>query len=160
MMALVNLVMIGPAGAWADRFGRKRVIVPSTLLAAVALGLFAVTGSIGMFVGVSVLLAFGTGIAGPAPAAYAADVVPAEARGLGMGLYRTYSDIGVVVGPPLLGWIADASGDYGWPLLFNAVLVGFAAIAFGLFARETVVVRGTTEPSGAGPVAAGGRPPV
>ncbi len=138
MMALINLAAIIPAGAWADRFGRKRVIVPSALLAAGALVLFAVTDNIGLFLVAAVLLAFGTGISGPAPAAYAADVIPDESRGLGMGLFRTYSDIGFVVGPLLLGWIADASGDFAWSLAFNAALMATAALAFGFFARETV----------------------
>jgi len=151
MMAVVNLVMIGPAGAWSDRFGRKRVIVPSTLLAAAALGLFAVTGSLALFLTSAVLLALGTGLAGPAPAAYAADVIPAEARGLGMGLYRTYSDVGFVVGPPLLGSIADATDSFGWALAFNACLVAGCAVAFGLFARETVTVRRDLEPEAAHP---------
>ena len=138
MIALLNLAMIGPSGAWADRFGRKRVIVPSAIVSAGALGLFAVTSSLGFFLLAAVLLGIGTGLAGPAPAAYAADVVPAEARGVGMGLYRTYSDVGFVAGPLLLGWIADASGRFSWALGFNALLVAACALAFALFARETV----------------------
>jgi len=138
MMALINLVTIAPSGAWADRFGRKRVIVPSAFLAAGALVLFAVTSDLTMFLIAAVLLALGTGLSGPAPAAYAADVIPENARGLGMGLFRTYSDIGFVVGPPLLGWIADATGDFGWALALNAVLIATCALAFGLFARETL----------------------
>ena len=98
MMALINLMTIIPAGAWADRFGRKRTIVPSAMLAAGALCLFAFTDSIAVFLGAAALLALGTGISGPAPAAYAADVIPEESRGLGMGLFRTYSDIGFVTG--------------------------------------------------------------
>lgn len=138
MMALINLVTIAPSGAWADRFGRKRVIVPSAFVAAGALGLFAVTGGLGMFLIAAVLLSLGTGLSGPAPAAYAADVIPEEARGLGMGLFRTYSDLGFVIGPPLLGWIADVTGDFGWALAFNALLMAACAAAFGLFAKETV----------------------
>ncbi|MCH7488498.1 MAG: MFS transporter [Chloroflexi bacterium] len=141
MMALINLATIIPSGAWADRFGRKRVIVPSALLAAGALGLFAVTDSLAVFLIAAVLLALGTGISGPAPAAYAADVIPAQARGMGMGLFRTYSDIGFVVGPLLLGWIVDATGGFGWALAFNAALMAAGALAFGLFAKETVAPR-------------------
>jgi MFS family permease len=137
MMAFINLVTIAPAGAWADRYGRKRVIVPSGIVTAGALALFAVTGNVTLFFVAAVLQALGTGILGPAPAAYAADVVPEEARGLGMGLYRTYADVGFVVGPPLLGWIADATDSFAWPLWFNAALVAGSALAFGLFARET-----------------------
>ena len=148
-MALLNLVMIGPSGAWADRFGRKRVIVPSAFLTAGALGLFAVTGELWLFLVAAVLQGIGTGLGGPAPAAYAADVIPAEARGVGMGLYRTYADMGFVVGPLLLGWIADTTGSFGWALGFNAVLLAACALLFGLFARETVGRRAEPPPAAA-----------
>jgi MFS family permease len=145
MMALINLATIGPSGAWADRFGRKLVIVPSAFLAAGALALFAITSDLTLFLIAAVLLALGTGLSGPAPAAYAADVIPEHARGLGMGLFRTYSDVGFVVGPPLLGWIADATGDFGWALAFNAALIAACALAFGVFARETLPGRAGAE---------------
>ncbi|MCH8901796.1 MAG: MFS transporter [Chloroflexi bacterium] len=138
MMALLNLIAIGPSGAWADRFGRKRVIVPSLCIMVVALGLFAMTGGLWLFLVAAVLQGIGTGLGGPAPAAYAADVIPSGARGVGMGLFRTYSDIGFVAGPLLLGWIADATGSFGWALWLNAALLAACALLFGLFARETV----------------------
>ncbi|MCH7811325.1 MAG: MFS transporter [Chloroflexi bacterium] len=138
MMAVLNLAMIGPSGAWADRFGRKRVIVPSAIVSASALILFALTSSLLFFLAAAVMLGIGTGLAGPAPAAYAADVIPEGARGVGMGLYRTYSDIGFVLGPLLLGWIVDATDGFGWALAFNAALVAGSALLFALFARETV----------------------
>ena len=138
MMALLNLIAIGPSGAWADRFGRKRVIVPSLCIMVVALGLFAVSGGLWLFLAAAVLQGIGTGLGGPAPAAYAADVIPSGARGVGMGLFRTYSDIGFVAGPLLLGWIADTTGSFGWALSLNAALIAACALLFGLFARETV----------------------
>ncbi len=156
MMALLNLMAIGPSGAWADRFGRKRVIVPSLCIMVVALGLFAMTGGLWLFLVAAVLQGIGTGLGGPAPAAYAADVIPSEARGVGMGLFRTYSDIGFVAGPLLLGWIVDATGSFGWALWLNAALLAACALLFGLFARETVPRRPepasppTTEAAGLG----------
>ena len=149
MMALLNLATIWPAGAWADRFGRKRVIVPSALLTAIGLGLFALTGNLALFLTAAVVQAIGTGLSGPAPAAYAADVIPAEARGLGMGLYRTYSDIGFVAGPLLLGWLADATGSFNWSLGATAILVAASALIFGLFARETAGRQEEPPPEGA-----------
>ena len=55
-----------------------------------------------------------------------------------MGLFRTYSDIGFVAGPLLLGWIADATGSFSWALWLNAALLAACALLFSLFARETV----------------------
>ncbi len=141
MMAVLNLLAIGPAGAWADRFGRKRVIVPSAFLTVGTLLLFAISGEIWIFLIAAVLQGIATGLGGPAPAAYVADVVPENARGVGMGLYRTYADVGFVIGPPLLGWIADSTGSFRWPLLFNAALIAVCVVPFSLFARETLAQR-------------------
>lgn len=53
-----------------------------------------------------------------------------------MGMYRSSGDIGFMVGPPLLGLVADAT-SYGWALAVNAALMAVAALFF-LTARETV----------------------
>lgn len=46
------------------------------------------------FVGASAVYAIGTAIIGASPAAYAADVMPAGAAGLGLGIYRCFGDLG------------------------------------------------------------------
>lgn len=53
-----------------------------------------------------------------------------------MGMYRSAGDIGFMIGPPLLGLVADAT-SYGWALAVNAVLIGVTSVLF-LGARETV----------------------
>lgn len=147
VMALINMAGVAPAAWLADTVGRKWAIVPSGLVTAGALVVMALASSLPVFLGAAVLLAIGTSIAGPAPAAYAADIAPPALRGLAMGLYRSAGDIGFVVGPPLLGAIADAT-SIGWGLAVNGVLVAGAAIGFGVLARETMVPR--TQPADAG----------
>lgn len=134
-MALVNLAGIAPAALVADRFGRKWAIVPSGLVIALAFGLMSRGGSHASFLLAALLLALGTSIIGPAPAAYAADIAPPALRGLAMGLYRTAGDVGFLVGPVLLGAVADASSIH-WALGANGVIVLASAALFGLAARE------------------------
>lgn len=148
VMSVVNLVLIPPAAMIADRFGRKAAIVPSGLTVAVGLAIMAVSPNLATFVGGAMVLALGTSIAGPAPAAYAADIAPPHLRGLAMGLYRSSGDIGFLIGPIILGLVADAS-DYGWALWLNVVLIAAASLFF-LTARETV------QRAGARPVPVGG----
>jgi MFS family permease len=136
-MSLVNMALITPAALGADRFGRKLVIVPSMLGTAVGLMLYAGADTYTMFIIASLALSSAMAIAGPAPAAYAADIAPPQARGLAMGLYRSTGDVGFVVGPPLLGAIADAT-SFTWGLTLNAVIVLVAGLFFLVFARETV----------------------
>ncbi|MEZ4504161.1 MAG: MFS transporter [Dehalococcoidia bacterium] len=142
-MSVVNMLLITPAAIGADRFGRKKVIVPSMLGTAGGLMLYAGADTYTMFVVASLALSSAMAIAGPAPAAYAADIAPVEARGLAMGLYRTTGDFGFVVGPPLLGALADAT-SFSVGLGVNAALAIFAGLFFLLFARETVVRKGVT----------------
>jgi DHA1 family multidrug resistance protein-like MFS transporter len=137
MMTFLNLVILAPSGVMSDRFGRKAVIVPATLMTGLALMLFAVSNSVWMFVMAGVVLGIGAGVAGPAPAAYAADIAPPGLRGVSMGLYRTFGDMGFFVGPILAGWLADVS-SFGWALGLNAALLILCALLFGLLARETV----------------------
>lgn len=148
MMSLVNLLLIVPAAVIADRFGRKAAIVPSGLLVAVALLMLAYANGTVLFLAGAVVLAAGTGVAGPAPAAYAADIAPPELRGLAMGLYRSSGDIGFLIGPPLLGALADAT-SFGWGFGANALLIGAASLFFLVGARETLVRPGASAASAA-----------
>ncbi|MDA0815345.1 MAG: MFS transporter [Chloroflexi bacterium] len=135
VMAVVNTVLIVPAAIIADRWGRKAAIVPSGLLAAVSLIMIGASTTTALFVAGAVVLAVATALAGPAPAAYAADISPPHLRGLGMGMYRSSGDIGFVIGPPLLGAIADWT-SYGWAMAVNAALLAVTALFF-MTARET-----------------------
>lgn len=136
LMFGVNFVALYAAGALSDRFGPKAVIVPSGIVTALSVWLFLYTGSVELFLANAVLFGIGTGMSGPAPAAYATDISPRDAIGPAMGLYRTISDLGLVTGPIILGWLADTSG-YGAAFCTNAALVLITSIAFGLFARRT-----------------------
>ncbi|MEE8558432.1 MAG: MFS transporter [Myxococcota bacterium] len=137
VMAMINLVGIAPAAVVADRFGRKWAIVPSGLIIGVALVLMAGVKTPSVFLMSALLLAVGSSIIGPAPAAYAVDLAPRALRGLAMGLYRSAGDLGFTLGPVLLGLLADNT-SIGWALAANAAIVVGASIFFGLGARETL----------------------
>jgi MFS family permease len=134
-MALINLIGLAPAAAITDRVGHKAAILPSGVVTALALALIAWTGDAAVFLGSALLLAVGTSIMGPAPAAYAANVAPDEVRGLAMGLYRSAGDFGFVLGPVVLGAIADAT-TLGGALAVNSVVVLAVTLLFGAAARE------------------------
>lgn len=51
-------------------------------------------GRTDLFVLAAAIYAMGTAIIGASPAAYAADVMPADAAGLGLGIYRCAGDLG------------------------------------------------------------------
>ena len=136
VIALLNLLTINVAGIICDRFGRKVAIVPSCLLCGVAIASFTFGQTYLHFLLSCALLGISTGIGGPAPAAYVADLDLPGGRGLSLGIFRTMGDVGLSVGPVLLGWISDQF-SYGSALRTNAVMFLAVGLAFALFARET-----------------------
>jgi len=145
MISIVGLVLVYPSGTLVDRFGRKAVIVPSAIFSALAMLSFAFAESFEMYLVSSFLWAASSGIAGAAPAAYAADLAPKGRIGPAMGLYRTIADLGYVIGPLLLGSIADFISPKA-ALYFTAALLIGSGMLFFFSAPETLAERAKPEP--------------
>ena len=145
MISIVGLVLVYPSGALVDRFGRKAVIVPSTVFSALAMLSFAFAASFEMYLVSSFLWAASSGIAGAAPAAYAADLAPKDRVGPAMGLYRTIADLGYVIGPLLLGALSDFVSPQA-ALFFTAALLIGSGMLFFFNAPETLSRRRNPQP--------------
>lgn len=137
MISVVGLLLVYPSGILVDRFGRKAVIVPSAILSAAAMMLFAFAGSLTTFLVASFFWSISTGVAGAAPAAYAADLAPRNMIAPAMSIYRTVADLGYVVGPLLLGVISDVRSPE-LALAFTAALLLMSGIVFALRAPESL----------------------
>lgn len=137
MISVVGLLLVYPSGILVDRFGRKAVIVPSAILSAAAMMLFAFAGSLTTFMIASFFWSISTGVAGAAPAAYAADLAPRDMIAPAMSIYRTVADLGYVVGPLLLGAISDVQSPE-LALAFTAALLLMSGIVFALRAPESL----------------------
>lgn len=135
-VSIVSLILAYPSGYLVDMFGRKTVIVPSTIISAGGLAMFAIDGGFGWFLFACFIWAVGGGLAGAAPAAYAADVAPKGMQGAAMGTYRMMADSGYVFGPALLGFTADGFGA-GNSLVATGTFVAMCGFAFAVFAPET-----------------------
>jgi MFS transporter, DHA1 family, multidrug resistance protein len=149
MVTLTNLIMVTIAGRLSDRIGRKRVIVPGLATVGCALPAYAVTSDPLWFAAVVLVTGVALGFSGPTPAAYMADVAPADGRGPAVGIYRTAGDLAAVVGPIGLGWIVDHVG-YRSAVLVLASVTLLAVGVFAGVARETVS-RPAVRPGGAPP---------
>jgi MFS transporter, DHA1 family, multidrug resistance protein len=112
-LALGSLAGFGltyPAGVLVDRYGRKTVIVPATLLSSASLLLFLLAPSYAWFLAAALVWSIAQGVGGAAPTAYAVDVAPPRMNAAAMSLYRTLGDSGYVVGPIVLGLVTDGFG--------------------------------------------------
>jgi MFS family permease len=136
LASLVGLVLIYPSGMLVDRVGRKPLIVPATLMSAAAMLVFLLAPSYGWFLAACVVWSLATGVSGPAPAAYAADVAPPGMNAAAMSTFRMFSDAGYVLGPLALGLITDLFGADA-ALATAAALLALVAVLFGRFAPET-----------------------
>ena len=137
MISIMGLVLVYPSGALVDRFGRKSVIVPATLLTGVAILGYGVATTFAGFMVCSLIWSAASGVSGAAPAAYAADVAPPEMMAPTMGLYRALADAGYVVGPLVLGIVADARSP-NTALWVTCVLLVASALLFAFRAPETL----------------------
>lgn len=136
LVNVLNIATLYHAGTLSDRFGRKPVIWPSTVIAGLSMLAFAASDSFLAFIGSALLWGLSSGISGPSPGAYIADLAPPERRGRVIGAFRTCSDAGYIVGPLLLGWLAGVAG-FNAPLILTAALFVLAGGLFALFAPET-----------------------
>jgi MFS family permease len=135
-ITVCNIVVVRFAGGLSDRIGRKRVIVPAMAVVALGCAGLAVTDSSPAFVIATLVTGVAAGFSGPTPAAYLVDVTPRTARGTVTGVYRTFGDLGGIIGPLLLGFLVDVSGEASAALALAGVMV-IMTTAFSLLSRET-----------------------
>jgi MFS family permease len=132
-VAGVNGMVLLPAGRFADRVGRKPVLVSGCTLTGVAFVILAAWQELPGYLLSMAVLGLGSGLLDVAPAAVVGDVV----EGRGGPVFAAYSmsaDVGNVVGPVSAGLVAESS--YGAAFGLTAVILG-AATAAALAAPET-----------------------
>lgn len=132
---LLNIATLYPSGQLADRVGRKLAIAPATLVCGLAMLLWGRATDYPSFILAAAVWGLGSGISGPSPAAYVADLAPADLRGRIFGYFRSVSDFGYIIGPLLIGAMIDRFG-YATPLMATAVMFLISGAAFWLFAPE------------------------
>jgi DHA1 family multidrug resistance protein-like MFS transporter len=136
LASIVGLALAYPAGVLADRYGRKLVIVPATIISGASLVLFLLAPSYGWFLTACALWSVAMGISGAAPSAYAADTAPASMNAAVLSTYRMLADLGYVIGPVALGLVADLGGA-DVALGLAAALLTTVALLFARLAPET-----------------------
>ena len=106
--AITTTFTIVPMGKISDRIGRKIPLAICLILTAIVTLLIPFSKDLlAMMIALAVYGAV-IGLSGPG-AAYVTDVSPQDKLEISMGLYRMISDFGFVVGPLLLGFLADAT---------------------------------------------------
>ena len=134
--SLMHGILIYPAGALSDKYGRKIIIVPAGLLTGSTVAALPFSDTLPAFIAVFVLLHIAQGWGGQAPIAYVADLAPPGMRGMAIGLYRTFGDAAGMIGP-VVSTSLVAGVSYHAAFGFNAVLWTVTIVVFAYLAVET-----------------------
>ena len=126
LTVLGRLIALWLGGTVSDRWDRVRVLIAGLLVYAVILGALSWLAhpvAIGI---VSLMMGAAAGFVAAIPTALAGDRVEPALQGVTIGWIRTMSDSGQIVGPLIMGALADAVG-LSAPFLFGATLLGGTA---------------------------------
>lgn len=125
------------AGRFADTRGRRPLVLVGLVVSGVSLGLLGATGSLVVLLVLSVVSGIGSGLVNPSQQAVVADVVGSRrSGGQVLGVFSMVQDAGAIVGPVLVGVVADRFG-FGWAFALTAA-VTLAALPVWLAAPETL----------------------
>ncbi len=125
------------AGRVADSVGRRPLVLVGLVVTAAGLGLVGLSGDLVVLLALSAFSGVGAGLVNPGQQATVADVIGSE-RGGGtvLSTFQMAQDAGAILGPVLVGVVADQAG-FGWAFGLTA-LVSLLAVGPWLRAPETL----------------------
>ena len=123
-------------GALSDRVGRKRLIAAGMLVQAWAIASIVIWTGFIPWLGAAIVLGLGTAMVYPTLIAVVADVAPPRQRGVVVGVYRFWRDLGFAAGAILVGFLADGLGAPAAIAIVAALTAGSGLIV-AVRMRET-----------------------
>jgi MFS family permease len=135
--SVVNLALQPFVGTLADRLGRKVMLAPTMFLFSAGLAISALVPYLWAFAIGLALYGIAQAVEGPTANSYVADTAPPQQRAMALSVFRTVADVGLMVGSPGLGLIADTQG-LNAGLLANAAVVLGPGVLFLLVAKDSV----------------------
>ncbi len=131
LCAAVNLVGLWMTGPLIERFGARQVVFGSTLVTAAATAMLWLDSSPIWFWLSATLIGIAMGVSYPALSSFVIACLPRERYGPGMGMQRSFGDVGFVFGPVVAGLLDDTTGSgHSAVIGMNVVLLLAAAILF------------------------------
>ena len=133
--SLTSVVAMIPTGRLVDRVGRKPVTLVGVLAVAASVALYGTTSSLWGLLAVSGLAGLTVGLASVPLPTMVGDLAPPGSEGIASGVFRMAADLGWIVGPLVLGAMADER-LWGWGFVVAGVPIVLLGLLF-LRAPET-----------------------
>jgi MFS family permease len=127
------------SGTYADRWGRKPVILLATLVLAIACLIFAVTTNFPTLIVGCLVQGLGLGLYWPANEAIVADLTDGEERRFAYGMTRLADNVGMGLGIIAGGLLISSTGAYRSLFIIDGIsfCCFFLTLAFGI--QETLI---------------------
>ena len=123
---LGRLLALWFGGSSSDRWGRMRVLIPGLLIYAALLGSVSVLKHSVVLGFWSLAIGAAAGLVAPLPTAIIGDQVQPSLQGVAIGWLRMMTDSGQIVGPLVMGALADGV-DLSTPFLVGSALLMMVA---------------------------------
>ena len=134
--SVVQASLLLPAGRMTDTRGRKPAMVIGTLALVVAMICLVASETLTGFYASMIAMGVGAAYLGAAPSAVVGDIVDGRKGGPVVATYQMMSDLGIVAGPLLFGYLADSTGGFAWPFIAG-LIVASATSVLVMFMPET-----------------------
>lgn len=135
VFAAGNAVALAFSGRLADSLGRKPLMIAGLIITGLATGVIGLSTDLTAFYLASAVAGFGSGVLGPAQQAAVADVIGrGRSGGKVLAVFQMAADTGAIIGPVLVGLLADGLG-YGWAFAATGALLVLCAAGWSV-ARE------------------------
>ena len=135
-MAIGTLFMV-IGGAWADKYGRKKIMMISVLVEGALLCMYSIAGEFWGFLAIALAEGAVGSLYQPAAGAMMADIVPPDRRPEAFSLLRIGFNSGMAIGP-LVGGILLITMDFRSMFLISGAMVGISGLFVVFWTKETL----------------------
>ena len=129
---LTYAVLLMPAAALGDRFGRKRMFLTGLCIFTLASLGAALAPTIDALIAARALQGLGAAIVTPLTLTLLAEAFPGEKRGLALGIWSGVSGLGVALGPVVGGAVIESAGSWQWIFGIN-IPIGIALLTLAMW---------------------------